>query len=127
MEWLDRRVSELEVGFLPGDSGCELQQHNNELENVDVDRAGEKLLASAIGPHDIEPIVEVVAVGPSSNSTCVSEACELRVSWNNVTDAYRPWSGFIGEEMKHGCQLKCDGVGNRDNCLCFPNHDSNIT
>ena len=97
MEWLDRRIPEVEFVFFPGDSSCELQQHNNKLEDVDVDRACEELLASVVGPYDIKPILEVVAIGPSTNSAGVSEARELCISGDHMADANRPWPRVVGD------------------------------
>ena len=77
----------MESLFGSGDGCCQLQQYNNELEDVDMDLATIKQLASSARPNDIEPIAEFIAIGSASDTASIPKTGKLGISRNDVADA----------------------------------------
>ena len=75
MEWADWiQIGDLEACLVAGNCGCQLQEHNNELQDVDADLTGVKKLTCAVRPHTIKQVFEFMAKCTTTNWAGVAKA-----------------------------------------------------
>jgi hypothetical protein len=117
----------MESLFGSSDGCCQLQQYNNELEDVDMDLATIEQSSSVARPNDIKPIAEFIAISSASDAASITKTGELGISRDDVTDADRPRSVFIGQDGSQIFEFKLDRRRQRDYCFRFPNERGHFT
>ena len=80
------------------DCGSELEDDDDELHHVDMDRSIVDSLNRSVGPVDVEPKLQFVTKGAASCEARVSGTCELGVARNYVTNLHFPCVGWVGHE-----------------------------
>ena len=90
----------VEARFLgDGDNSGELEDHDNEFHNIDVQLRGVEGRTSGFGPDNVKPELEYVTVSPSGSETRVPDTGKLSIAGNSMAYTHFPRFLEIGHVL----------------------------
>ena len=117
----------MEPFLLSCDCGCQLEQHDNEFENVDVHLVSFEHGTCFGRPDDVKPVFEFLTICSPSNSTGVTETGLLCIAGDHVADADGPRNRRFIHVLVDILNLSSDRVGNGDFRLGAPQQSGHVT